>query len=566
MTIDTGHAAARHLQDPAHYAPPGPPPPRAMRLAKDVLAGLSIAGLLLPEAVAYAGIANLPPQAGVVALLAGLVVYALAGSSRFAIVSATSSSAAVLAATVSAVSGPALAVAAALVAATGALFLLAGAARLGGVSDFIAKPVLRGFAFGLALTIIVKQLPGVLGVTAQFSDAPRMAYDLLRQAPHWNLASVALGVGALAILSMLGRSARIPATLVVILLGIGAGHWVDWRHWGIGVVGSIDLRDVRFGLPAFRRPEWLQTTELAFALMLILYAESYGSIRTFALKHGDRISANRDLIALGSANLVSGLLQGMPVGAGYSATSANETAGAQTRLAGLCAALVVALVVTFLLGELARIPEPVLAAIVIHAVSHSINPGIFRPYWQWRRDRLLAVAALAGVLLFGVMHGLLAAIAVSLFLTLRDLSVPSVSVLGRLRESHDFVDVSAHADAKPVDGILIVRPEVPLFFANAERVLSEVRLLAASREDKPQTVMLSLEETPDVDGSAIEAILVFAAELRSRGQRLVLARLKPRALAALTRAAEDILPPQALRELSVDECVQSVLAERAMSG
>ncbi|WP_442807367.1 SulP family inorganic anion transporter [Trinickia soli] len=563
MTIDTGHAAAAHLQEPSHYAQPSAPRPPAWRATKDALAGVSIAGLLLPEAVAYAGIANLPPQAGLVALIAGLAVYALLGSSRFAIVSATSSSAAVLAATVSAQTGGGgaqLAYAAALVAATGILFALAGFARLGGMSDFIAKPVLRGFAFGLALTIAVKQLPNILGVTPHYADAPRVAFDLARQLPRWNSHSVMLGGAALAILFALGRRARIPATLVVIVLGIGAGYFIDWHRWGIAVVGAIDVRDVRFGLPAIARAQWLQTTELAFALMLILYAESYGSIRSFALKHGDSVLANRDLVALGGANIVSALLQGMPVGAGYSATSANEAAGAQTRRAGLIAAAVVALIVVFLRPQLARIPEPVLAAIVIYAVSHSLHPDAFRPYWAWRRDRLLTVASLSGVLLLGVLHGLLVAIGVSLLVTLRNFSEPMVSVLGRLRDSHDFVDLAAHADARPVDDIMIVRPEAPLFFANADRVLGEVRKLAAAQTPPPTTIMLSLEETPDVDGTAIEALRVFAAELRAHNQRLLLARLKPRALDVLKRATDDTLPLDSLRELSVDECVQSVLA------
>ena len=564
MTIDTGHAAAAHLQDPAHYSPNQAPVPRSRRFGKDALAGLSIAGLLLPEAVAYAGIGNLPPQAGVIALLAGLLVYAVLGTSRFAIVSATSSSAAVLAATVGGSAGAGggtgaqLALAAALVAATGVLFVLAGAARLGGMSDFVSKPVLRGFAFGLALTIAIKQLPAILVVHARYADAPRIAYDLLRQAPHWNLYSTAVGAVALAVLFALGRRARIPATLVVIVLGIGLGYWIDWARWGITVVGTIDLHDIHVGLPSFGRTQWLQTGELAFALMLILYAESYGSIRSFALKHGDTVSANRDLVALGGANLLSGLLQGMPVGAGYSASSANEAAGAQSRWAGLCAALVVGLIVTFALPQLSRTPEPVLAAIVIYAVSHSLHPDVFRPYWVWRRDRLIVVAALAAVLLLGVLHGLLVAIGASLLLTLRNLSEPMVSVLGRLRESHDFVDMSAHADAVPIEGVVILRPEVPLFFANAERVFSKARALVAAQTGHPHTVMLSLEETPDVDGTAIEALLIFAAELRARGLRLVLARLKPRALAALSRAADGTLPLEALRELSVDECVQSL--------
>lgn len=556
---------ANALQHPDRFAPLGTPPlPTQQRVLRDVVAGFSIAGLLLPEAVAYAGIASLPPQAGLIALLCGLVVYSLIGTSRFAIVSATSSSAAVLFATVLSEPGTngatALTLAAALIIATGVLFILAGAARLGGMSDFIARPVLRGFTFGLALTIAVKQLPKILDVAVHHSDTPRIALELITSAANANRYSTALGAAALALLFGLGRwGGRIPATLVVIVLAIAGGYWVDWHAYGIAVVGHIDLQNISVGVPDLNRAQWMQSAELGFALMLILYAESYGSIRNFALKHGDSISANRDLVALGCANLLSGLLHGMPVGAGYSATSANEAAGAQSRLAGLCAAAVVALIVWLFLPQLARIPEPVLAAIVIFAVSHSLHPSVFKPYWTWHRDRLVVVAALLAVLVLGVLHGLLAAIGVSLLLTLRKLSEPNVSVLGRLRNSHDFVDVSLHPEAKPLPGVLIARPEVPLFFANTERVLGKVRaLLKAQPEPALHTIMLSLEETPDVDGSAIEALRIFAAECAARGLRLMFVRLKPRALTALQRATDETLRPAMLHELSVDECVQSL--------
>ncbi|WP_296229003.1 SulP family inorganic anion transporter [Ralstonia sp. UBA689] len=563
---------ATALQHPEHYVPLGesPLPPR-QRMLRDVIAGFSIAGLLLPEAVAYAGIASLPPQAGLIALLSGLVVYALVGSSRFAIVSATSSSAAVLFATVLSEPGTngttALTLAAALIIATGLLFILAGMARLGGMSDFIARPVLRGFTFGLALTIAIKQLPKILDVAVHHGDTPRMALDLVSGAAGANPYSTALGAIALALLFGLGRwGGRIPATLVVIVLAIAAGYWSDWHAHGIAMVGHIDLQNISFGVPNLSRTAWMQSAELGFALLLILYAESYGSIRNFALKHGDGISANRDLVALGCANLLSGLLHGMPVGAGYSATSANEAAGAQSRLAGLCAAAVVALIVWLFLPQLARIPEPVLAAIVIFAVSHSLHPSVFKPYWTWHRDRLVVIAALLAVLVLGVLHGLLAAIGVSLLLTLRKLSEPNVSVLGRLRESHDFVDVSLHPEAKALPGVLIARPEVPLFFANTERVLGTVRTLLREPQEPPlHTVMLSLEESPDVDGSAIEALRIFAAECAARGLQLMFVRLKPRALTALQRATDDTLRPEMLHELSVDECVQS-LATNATAG
>jgi len=183
------------------------------------------------------------PQAGLIALLSGLVVYALIGTSRYAIVSATSSSAAVLAATVLSEPGMSaatqLTMAAALIIATGVLFILAGTARLGGMSDFIARPVLRGFTFGLALTIVIKQLPKILDLHVHHSDTPRIAFDLVREAAQANQYSTALGGTALALLFALGRWGRIPATLVVIVLALAAGYWIDWHQYGIAIVGTI---------------------------------------------------------------------------------------------------------------------------------------------------------------------------------------------------------------------------------------------------------------------------------------------------------------------------------------
>lgn len=527
---------------------------------RDLLAAVSIAGLLIPEAVAYAGLAGLPPEAGLIALLVGLVVYALTGSSRYAIVSSTSSSAAVLAATVQNVAGDPstqLALAAVLVAVTGVLFMLASVARLGGMSDFISRPVLRGFTFGLALTIVIKQLPTILVVHVTHSDTPRIALDLLAGLPHANLVSLAVGGVALAVLFACGHGSRLPASLLVIVMGIVASYFVDWHQYGIAVVGAIDLQNIGLHVPQLSRNTWLQAIELGMALVLILYAESYGSIRSFALKHGDTVSANRDLFALGCANLVSGLLRGMPVGAGYSATSANEAAGAQSRRAGLFAALIIALAVWLLLPQLARTPEAVLAAIVIFAVSHSLHPAVFRPYWAWRRDRLVAVAAILAVLGLGGLHGLLAGIGLSLLMTLRQMSEPKLSMLGRLGSSHDFVDLVQHAEAKAVPGVLIVRPEAQMFFANADRLLNGVRQLIKTQTGL-RAIMLSLEESPDLDGTSLESLAAFTAECRARNLLLVLARLKPAALQALNRVADEQGAGVVLSELSVDESLQLV--------
>jgi MFS superfamily sulfate permease-like transporter len=532
----------------------------------DAVAGLSIAGLLLPEAVAYSGIAGLPPQAGIIGLFAGLACYGLFGTSRFAIVSATSSSAAVLGAATASLAGgdPALrlTLAAGLVLVTGAYFLVAGIAQLGNVTDFIAKPVLRGFSFGLALVIILRQVAAIVGVHPATSELPWFVVGLIAQFPAWNWAGVAVGVTALGLLLIIGRVRHLPAGLIVIALGIAATHWLDLPHYGVSVVGPIHLNLSMPALPVLSRVDWLRLGELGFALVMVLYSESYGSIRSFAIRHGDPVAPNRDLLALGASNLASALFLGLPVGAGYSGTSANEAAGATSRLAGGIAFVVLLAVVVMVLPSIALTPEPVLAAIVIRAVSHSLQLAAFRPYFLWQRDRLVAVAAIVAVLWLGVLDGLLAAIAISLVMMLRRFSESSVCELGRLGGGHDFVSIEDHPDAKPVAGLLILRPDEPLFFANVERILVRARQRIAAAGPGVHGIVISLEETFDLDGSSVEALQAFFDWAAGEGKRLVLARLKHPVHELLNKAVPAAASSPTLIGLSVDDAVRIALDQR----
>jgi sulfate permease, SulP family len=522
----------------------------------DILAGLSIAGLLLPEAVAYSNLAGLPPQAGVIGLFAGLVCYGLLGQSSFAIVSATSSSAAVLASATLALGGGSLvervALAAALVVGTGLAFALCAALRLGAMSNLIARPVLRGYTFGLALVIAVKQWPLLVNVQPHSSQFFALIAELTREYRAWHLPSLACGLIALAGLFALERIPRLPGALVVIVASILAAPLLA-AH-GVVLTGPIHLA---LAIPSFAIPpgtRLLALAEFSLAVMFILYAESYGSIRTFALKHDEPVQPNRDLWAFGVANLVSGLFHGTPVGAGYSATSANDAAGAQSRLAGLTAAAVVLVLVLAFLGWIERIPEPSLAAIVIHAVSKSLRVSVFRTYFLWRRDRLPAVVAVVAVTVLGVLNGLLAAIALTIALLLRSLARPRLSVLGRVGE-HDYLNVALFPKAITVPGILVLRPEEPLFFANAEPLLAQVR--ERVRAAPTTTVMvLSLEESPELDSTSLEALAELCSWLSRHGVELRLARLKDSAREALTRANIASLSGQALHYASVDDAVR----------
>lgn len=529
--------------------------PRGASVA-DLLAGLSIAGLLLPEAVAYSGIANLPPQAGVIALFAGLVCYGLIGRSRVGVVTATSSSAAVLASATLSLGGGdlahRLALASILVTGAGVAFVLAAALRLGALSHVIARPVLRGYAFGLALVIAVKQCPHLLSLHTHGADLFPLIAEILRAHASWHWPSLLCGLVALAGLFTLERVPRMPAALAVIVASIAASPWLGSQ--GVELTGPVHLG---LTMPAFSLPagnDWLPVGEFSLALMLILFAESYGSIRSFALKQGEEIQPNRDLLALGVSNVVCGLLQGTPVGAGYSATSANAAAGARSRAAGLWAAAVVLALVLLFLGWIERIPQPVLAAIVVHAVSRSLRPSVFADYFRWHRDRLLVVAAVLTVMIFGVLNGLLAAIAFSLALLLKSLATPRLSELG-LVGAHDYVSLVRFPNAVTVPDMLVLRPEEPLFFANAEPLLAEARRRVLAKASA-RLVVLSLEESPDLDSTTLEALEELCSWLSARGAQFRVARLKELAREALLRAKLAQLPPATLDYSSVDDAVR----------
>lgn len=537
--------------------------PRDTGWSADLASGAAMAGLLLPEAVAYAGIAGLPPATGVMGLVAGLSAYALLGASRFALVAATSSSAAVLGASTATLANgdTALqqALAAGLVLITGLAFLLAAAARLGSLSNFISRPVLRGFAFGLALTIVLRQLQHMTGVAAASHETLLAALQWLAQWRGWSPAGVALGAPALALL--LGARhvealRRWPVTLIVLALGTVAADAMKVPD--VERVGPVLLSLALPTLPALEQTQWLRVGELALALVLLLFAESEGAIRSATLTARDTPgNANRDLAALGAANLLSGLFRGLPVGAGFSATMANQAAGARSRRSGIVALAVVLLLLALLLPWVERVPVPILAAVVVAALSHALSLAAFAPYFRWRRDRAAALAAAVAVILLGVLDGLLVGIVFSLAMTLRDLTLPRVSELGRLGpQGHDFLPLDRHVQAERVLGVLLLRPEVPLFFANAEGVLAEVRrrILAAS----PHAVVLSLEESPDLDGTALEALCTLAAECAAQGRPIVLARLKERALEVLRRVAAPGLGNAALEVGSVDDAVRRV--------
>lgn len=524
----------------------------------DVIAGLSIAGLLLPEAVAYSNIAGLSPQSGLVALVLGLVIYGLIGNSRFAIVSSTSSSAAVISsglATIVMFSSPERATLAyALVFLSGILLVIAGLFKLGEITHFIAKPVLKGFSFGLALSIVVKQLPAVIQVHPAHSDFFRQLWEMLQAYSSWNWHALGMGLSAFLILQFTQRYKTIPVALLLIILGIGLNVMGYTQEWGVRSVGHFEFVLPSASLPHLSMNSWLQLVEIALAVALIIYAESYTSIRTFALKYNDPSEPNRDLIALGVGNICSGLLKGMAVGAGYSATSANETAGAKSKKSAWVAALAVVIFLLCFRQYIANIPEPILASIVMYAVSGHIRFTPFKQYFIWRKDRLLSMIAIWAVIIFGVLNGLVIAIIVSILMMLKSYSVPQIAWLGRLNGGHDFVDMDRFPEAVPPDGILIARPDHPMFFANAEKISNAI--IHKLSEQNYQHVILNLEECPSLDSTSVEELLLLAQHLHDQQIDLHLARVRRSVAQTLLYVNSPLFPQSTYSAQSVDDAVQ----------
>lgn len=532
-------------------------------LRADIVAGISVAGLMLPEAVAYAGIAGLSPGRAILAAIAGCVVYAAIGRSRFAIVAPTSSSAAILAAalaTMPVADGVRDAYATIIVAMVGAIFLVAAALRLDGLAGFIARPVLRGFAFGLAVTIVLRQLPAIAGLQLAAPDLFRLAWTLLSRAPDWHPASVVTGSAALAALLAIRRVPMVPGAAIVLAGGIAASAMFDLPGRGVATVGAIALRPGWPAMPDLSFATLSHLAQMTVPLVLILFAESWGTMRSLALGHGDVVRPGRELVALGLANLGAGLAQGMPVGAGLSASSASEAAGASTRLATLAAAVALAALVLMAMPLIALLPQPVLAAVVVAALTHALDPAPILRLWRLDRDQYVACAAALGVLMFGVLNGMLIAVALSLAALIRRLATPRLIALGRLGDGHTYVDIARHADAVAPPGVAIWRPAQPLFFGNAERVLGGVE---AKLRQAPglRAAILSLEESVDLDSTALDALIEFDRRIACAGLALRLARVHDHVRDLLAAAGAGGLVDRS--SYSVDDAVRALDLEGA---
>jgi sulfate permease, SulP family len=516
---------------------------RRTDLPFDVVAGATIWGLLVPEMIAYAGLAGLPPQAGLYTLLASLVAYAIFGTSRHVVVAGTSAAAVLLASSVTGLApsdfSDYAAHAALLVIFCGLLFLAAGVVRLGFIANFLSRPVVEGFVFGLAIFVTIKQLPKLFGIEGGSGDSVKQLAHVIRHVGDTNGPTLAVGLCALAVLFLGERFfPRVPGGLVVLVLGIAVSGALDLSSHGVAIVGKVPSGLPSVSVPHVSRADLAPLLAGAAGMLLVIFSESLGAAENFATKHGYEIEPDQELIALGFANLGSGLLGGLGAGGSLSQSAVNEGAGARSEVSPLVASVLALVTVLFLTPVFKNLPEAVLAALIIHAVSHLWKVKEFRLYYyEQRLEFWVGVATLAGVVTIDVLPGLLIGVVSMVLLVIYHATRPHVSVLGRVPGVADaYGDVGRHPDYRAVPGLLLLRLEAPLFYANAALVADRIKAFAGAGEPLPRAVILDIGANGRLDITSCEKLAELVAELRSAGIDFALAEVRAPAIEHARRA------------------------------
>lgn len=510
-------------------------------LRADVVAGLTVAAVVIPKSLAYATVAGLPIQVGLYTAFLPMVIYALFGTSRPLSVSTTATLAILTASALGRVvpdgNLAALVTATAtLTALTGITLLLAALLRLGFVANFISDPVLTGFKAGIAIVIVVDQLPKVLGIHFDKGSLAHNVYEILSGLPHLSVATLALGaatVGLLLVIEHLWPKA--PAPLIALAAGIAGVALLDLSSHGVGLVGDIPT-----GLPGVTLPDRsliLALWPAAVGIALMSFTETVAAGRAFVRDDEPIPSADRELLATGLANLGGAFLGAMPGGGGTSQTAVNRLAGARTQVAELVTAAGTLCTMLVLAPFIAKMPHATLAAVVIVYSVGLIDPAEFRAILSIRRTEFVwALAAMVGVVLLGTLQGIVIAIAVSLLALAHQVSDPTLHVIGRKPGTRMFRPASPeHPDDERIAGLLILRPEGRIFFANAQRLAHKMKALVSAAD--PRVVVLDLRAVFDLEYTALKMLTAAEKKARADGREVWLVGLTPDVMHLVRRSA-----------------------------
>jgi high affinity sulfate transporter 1 len=512
----------------------------------DFAAGVTLAAYLLPAALADASLAGLPVQAGLYACLFSGLVFWLFCSSRQTSITVTSAISLLVGSSLGGIAAgdtsrfAALAACTALL--TAAIAFTAWLVRAGAIVKFVSETVLLGFKAGVALQIISTQLPKFCGFKGGHGNFWERIAAFIKHIGETNPAALAVGVTALVLL-LLGKRLlpNRPTALFVVVAAILAATAMNFETYGIKLLGEVPRG---LPIPAVPRVSWDEVTELlplALACFLLGAVETVAIGRMFAEKHSYRLDSNQELLALAGANLASGIGHGFPVSGGMSQSLVNESGGSRTPFSGFIAALLILLVAVFFSDTLRNLPQPVLAAIVLLAVTGLFKVSELRRLWEVHRGEfLVAIMALLGVLWAGLLRGVLIGAAISMVLLIRRVSSPHVAFLGRIPGTRRYSDLSRHPDNEPITDVLAVRVEAGIVYFNTDHVMDTVLARVHAMTTRPRLVIFDLSTSPNMDVAGARMFRALQTELGKRGilLRLVEARSSVRDMLRLEGVEE----------------------------
>jgi high affinity sulfate transporter 1 len=508
---------------------------RRQWLLKDVIAGVVLTTLLVPQGMAYAELAGLPPITGLYTSIMCLLGYALFGPSRILVLGPDSSLGPMIAATIlpliAAKGDPerAVALASLLAIMVAAIMILASVAKLGFIADLISKPTMIGYMNGLALTILIGQLPKLFGFKVEADGLIGEITGFVKGLANGEAvaAAAAVGIAGIVLILVLQRwLPKVPAVLIMVVLAIAATSVFSLADHGVSLVGVLPKGFPPLTIPHVRLADLGPLFAGAAGIALVSLADTISTASAFAARTGAEIHGNQEMLGIGAANLAAGLFQGFPVSTSGSRTAVAERAGAKTQLTGVTGAALIILMIVLVPGLFRNLPQPALAAVVITAsLSLADIPATVRLWQQRKAEFLLSIAAFLGVALLGVLPGIAIAVGLSILNVFRRAWWPYDTVLGRVEGLAGYHDTRAHPSAQHLPGLVIYRFDAPLFFANAKTFRDEIRRLARA-DPPPAWIVIAAEPVTDVDTTASDVLEELDETLNAQGISLVFAELK----------------------------------------
>ena len=504
-------------------------------LAKDIVAGVVLTTLLVPQGMAYAELAGLPPITGLYTSIMCLLGYALFGPSRILVLGPDSSLGPMIAATILpliAAKGDekrAIALASLLAIMVAAIMIVAAVAKLGFIADLISKPTMIGYLNGLALTILVGQLPKLFGFKINAEGLIGEFTEFVRGLANGEAvaAAAAVGIAGIVLILVLQRwLPKVPAILIMVVLAIAATTVFNLADHGVSLVGVLPKGFPPLTIPSVPLADLGPLFAGAAGIALVSLADTISTASAFAERTGQEVDGNGEMLGIGAANLAAGLFQGFPVSTSGSRTAVAERSGAKTQLTGVTGAVLITLMIVLVPGLFRNLPNPALAAVVITAaLSLADIPATVRLWRQRKAEFLLSIAAFLGVALLGVLPGIAIAVGLSILNVFRRSWWPYDTVLGRVAGLAGYHDIHSYPDADQLPGLVIYRFDAPLIFANAKTFRDEVKRFAAA-DPPPRWIVIAAEPVTDVDTTASDVLEDLDEELNARGISLVFAELK----------------------------------------